>query len=83
MAKDAAKDAATKPAKKKEKKDSFGKRFAHFFKDLKSEVKKVVWPSKKQIKNNAFVVLSFMAIAAVFVWIIDFILSALVNLIFK
>lgn len=82
MAKDVAKNETTKPAKK-DKKDSFGKRFTHFFKDLKSEVKKVVWPSKKQIKNNTAVVLAFMAIAAVFVWTIDFILSALVNLIFK
>lgn len=83
MAKDAVKDTAVKPAKKKEKKSSFGKRFTQFFKDLKSEVKKVVWPSKKQVKNNTAVVLAFMAVAAVFVWSIDFILSALRNLIFK
>lgn len=83
MAKDAVKDAAKKPAKKNDKKDSFGKRFTHFFKDLKSEVKKVVWPSKKQVKNNTAVVIAFMAIAAVFVCGIDFILTTLVNMIFK
>ena len=48
MAKDAAK-AASKPEKKK---NSFRKRFTQFFKDLRSEIKKVVWPSQKQIKNK-------------------------------
>lgn len=83
MGKDAATSAANKPAKKSEKKSSFGNKFTHFFKDLKSEVKKVVWPSKKQVKNNTIVVLVFMAVAAVFVWSMDFILTTLVNLIFK
>lgn len=81
MAKSVVKDSTTKPTKNK--KDSFGKRFTQFFKDLRSEVKKVVWPSKKQVRNNTVVVLTFMAIAAAFVWIIDFILTLLVNLIFK
>lgn len=97
MAKEAAKSASTKLAAKSEtskksdtakkdaakKKPSAGKKFTQFFKDLKSEIKKVVWPTKKQVKNNTIVVLIFMAVAAVFIWGIDFILSALMKLIFN
>lgn len=70
-----------KPAKPKEKKSIF-KRFTRFFKDLKSEIKKVVWPSKKQVKNNTFVVLCFMAVAGVFLWILDFVLTTVLKMVF-
>lgn len=84
MAKEVAKIAPSKSAAKNDKKKkSFGSRFTRFFKDLKSEIKKVIWPSKTQIKNNTIVVLIFMAIAAVFTWGIDFILTTITNLIFK
>jgi preprotein translocase subunit SecE len=73
--------AAVKP-KPKDGKKSGGKRFVRFFKDLKSEVKKVVWPTKKQVRNNTLVVLGFMAVAAVFLWILDGILGVVVRLIF-
>lgn len=76
-----AKDAAAVNAKPKKEKKSSGK-FFRFFKDLKSEVKKVVWPNKKQVKNNTLVVLGFMAVAAVFLWIVDGILGWIVRLIF-
>ncbi len=65
-----AKDAAAVKAKPKKEKKASGS-FSRFFKDLKSEVKKVVWPNKKQVKNNTLVVLGFMAVAAVFLWIVD------------
>lgn len=77
MVKDATK-AVSKPEKKK---NSFVKRFTQFFKDLKSEIKKVVWPSKKQIKNNTVVVLVFMAVTGVFIWLFDFIFTWLIKLI--
>jgi preprotein translocase subunit SecE len=40
-------------------------RIAKFFRDTKSELKKVVWPSKKDTQNNTIVVLVVVAIAAV------------------
>lgn len=76
-----AKDAAAVKAKPKKEKKSSGK-FSRFFKDLKSEVKKVVWPNKKQVKNHTLVVLGFMAVAAVFLWIVDGILGLIVHLVF-
>ena len=38
---------------------------------MKSEMKKVVWPGKKQIINNTIVVLVVMAIASVIVLALD------------
>lgn len=57
------------PDKSKKKKPN---KVAKWFKDLKSEFKKVVWPSKKQVFNNTFVVLVTMVISSVFVGALDF-----------
>ena len=43
----------------------FAANAAKFFRDTKSELKKVVWPSKADIKTNTVVVLVTVAIAAV------------------
>lgn len=43
-----------------------------WFKDLKSEFKKVVWPTKKQVFNNTLVVLVTMVVSSVFVGALDF-----------
>ena len=67
-----------------EKKAGFFKRIAssttRFFKDLKGEMKKIVWPSKKQIINNTGVVIVFVIISAIAVGGLDFVLNALVRL---
>lgn len=47
-------------------------RIVKWFKDLKSEFKKVVWPSRKKVFNNTFVVLVVLVIASVFVGGLDF-----------
>lgn len=80
MAKEVEKTTATKPAKKNKKAKGNGK-FTRFFKDLRSETKKVVWPSKKQVKNNTVAVLAFAAVAAVFVWVLDFVFTNIVSLV--
>ena len=41
----------------------FGANIAKFFRDTKSELKKVVWPSKADVKTNTIVVLVTVAIA--------------------
>ena len=51
-----------------------------FFRDTASEMKKVVWPGKKQIINNTGIVLVVMCIAAVFVGCLDGIASQLIRL---
>ena len=42
-----------------------------FFKDLKAEVKKIVWPTRKAVINNTGIVLVAMVISGVFIWGID------------
>ena len=42
-----------------------------YLRDLRSELKKVVWPSRKQVINNTGVVLTVMAIMALFLFGID------------
>ena len=56
------------PAKKKIK----GKnRFAKWFREMRSELKKVVWPTPKQILNNTMVSLSVMVVMAIVIWALD------------
>jgi len=46
-------------------------RFIKWFREMRSELKKVVWPTPKQIVNNTIVALTVMAIAAVAIWALD------------
>jgi len=55
--------------KKSEKKDQ-GK-LAKWFKDLKIEFKKVVWPTKKTVINNTSVVISVIVASAILVGLLD------------
>jgi preprotein translocase subunit SecE len=42
-----------------------------WFKDLKSEIKKVTWPSRKAVVNNTAVVLVTVVITSIFVGALD------------
>ena len=54
----------------KAKKTSVFSKIGRYFRDLRSEFKKIVWPSKKQIINNTVVVLICMAITVFAIWIL-------------
>ncbi len=54
-----------------EKKGNIFKRIARFFKDVKTELKKVTWPTKKQAVKNTVVVLIFLIIIGLFIFLID------------
>ena len=56
------------------------KRIAKWFREMKSELKKVVWPSRKQIINNTVVALAVMVIVGLIVWGFDFVANRLVEL---
>ena len=60
---------------------NFFKGIGKYFKDTKSELKKVVWPSKKDTKNNTIVVLVVVAIAAVVMIALDAIFGGVMGLI--
>ena len=45
----------------------------NYFKDVKSELKKVVWPSFKQVKNNTLIVIACILIIGIFICVFVFI----------
>lgn len=58
-------------------------RLAKFFREYKSEIKKIVWPGPRSVVKNTLVVLAICAILGVFIWLIDFGMTALIELITK
>ena len=52
-----------------------------FFRQVKQEVKKVTWPTRKEMINYSLVVFLFMIAMIVVIGVFDFGASALVNLI--
>ena len=60
---------------------NFGARVSKFFRDTKSELKKVVWPSKADVKTNTIVVLVTVAIAAVVMILLDTVFGGILGLI--
>ena len=61
-----------------EKFKNFGKRTAKWGRELKSELKKIVWPTKKQVINNTGVVLMVVAVLTVSLWVMDLIFESLI-----
>lgn len=48
-----------------------GHKIAKWFREMKSELKKVVWPSGKQLVNNTLVVLAAVLLVGIIVWALD------------
>lgn len=57
----------------------FFKRIGKFFRELKSELKKVVWPTKSQIINNTLIVLLCVLAVGIFVWVFDGVAGLIIN----
>ena len=57
---------------KKEKKEK-----KHFFKDFKAELKRVIWPTPKQLVNNTVAVIVIVLITAIIVFGLDFIFQGI------
>ena len=56
-----------------------------YFRELKSELKKVVWPTPKQVLKNTLIVCGCVLVVGVFIWVFDFAagfgISSLIDLI--
>jgi preprotein translocase subunit SecE len=61
--------AAKTPAKKKRKRKN---PFTRWFREMRSELKKVVWPTPKQVVNNTGVALAVMAASSIAIWALDY-----------
>lgn len=57
------------------------KRIIRFFRDYKSEVKKIVWPDWKDVLKNTVIVLIMCVLVGAFIWLVDFGLGRLLELI--
>ena len=60
---------AKKEIKTNKKENSKNKK--SFFKDFKAELKKVVWPTPKQLINNTVAVITIVLITAIIVFVLD------------
>ena len=54
-----------------------------FFRQVKQEVKKVTWPTKKEVNMNMLMVIVLVAIAATFFFFVDQILGWIVKTVFS
>ena len=50
---------------------ALGKRIGRWFREMRSELKKVVWPTRKQTLNNCLVSIAIMVAAGVVLWAFD------------
>ena len=44
-----------------------------YFRELRSELKKVVWPTPKQVGKNSLVVAACVLVVGIFIWLFDFV----------
>ena len=68
-----------KKEKKADKKPGIFARVGKWLKDMKSELKKVQWPSRKQTINNTMIVIACVIVVGIFIWIFDFIATGAIQ----
>ena len=65
------------------KKENWFKRtwgaICRYFRELRSELKKVVWPTPKQVLKNTLIVLACVLVVGVFVFVFDKVASTGIN----
>ena len=72
-------------AKKEKKSDKNAKpgffaRAGKWFRDMKSELKKVQWPTKKQTINNTLIVIACVIVVGIFIALFDFVANEAISL---
>ncbi|MBE6943051.1 MAG: preprotein translocase subunit SecE [Ruminococcaceae bacterium] len=59
------------------KKENWFKRafgaIGRYFRELRSELKKVVWPTPKQVVKNTLIVAACVLVIGAFIWLFDFV----------
>ena len=68
-----------KPDKKKDAKPGIFARIGKWFKEMKSELKKVVWPTGKQTLNNTIIVIVCCIIVGICIWLFDWLASSVIS----
>lgn len=62
-----------------EKKPGVGKRIARFFRELRSELKKVSWPTRADTLKKTGIVIVCVIVVGIIVWIFDGIASSVID----
>ena len=75
----AAQAGSDKAKKDKKAKPSLFARVGKWLKDMKSELKKVQWPTRKQTINNTLIVIACVIVVGVFIWILDYIAGSAID----
>ena len=74
---------AVTAVKKDETKPGFFKRIGKWFREMKSELKKVIWPTPKALMNNTLISIGMMVSSAVVIWGFDELAQMLVRALFN
>ena len=74
---------AVTAVKKDDTKPGFFKRIGKWFREMKSELKKVIWPTPKALLKNSVVSVVFMLVSALVLFCTDEIAIQAVSLLFK
>ncbi len=70
---------AVTAVKKDDAKPTFFQRVGKWFREMKSELKKVVWPTRKALTQNSLISLGVMLVSAVVLWGFDKLAEMLVR----
>lgn len=68
-----------KKTKTADKKPGFFSRLTKWFRELRSELKKVQWPTRKQTVNNTLIVIACVIAVGIFIWVFDALALAIIN----
>ena len=76
LAAKAEKKAEKKPEKKVEKKKADKKpgvfrRLLNYLGDVKSEMRRVVWPSKEELKSYSVAIIAMLIVFGIVIWLVD------------
>ena len=50
-----------------------------YFRELRSELKKVTWSTPKQVLKNTLIVVACVLVVGVFIWLFDFVAQTGIN----
>ena len=53
-------------------------RLMKYFRDVRSEMRRVVWPTRNEVTNSSMVVLVMLAIMTIFVGVLDYAASGII-----
>ena len=65
------KKAETKPEKASNKKPGVFRRLRNYLGDVRSEMRRVVWPSKAELKSYSVAIIAMLIVFGVIIWLVD------------